>query len=326
MKNIETSAISDAFRYTHERTSLPNQQPAPHHRTTDALALLRCVSWFGARRRSSRGPPHAPRPLRRPPRRARCTSPRSRLRLVSTPSTSRRLPRGSCTSRSRWASLARSRSSRSPRRSRPRSGGTSPRACSPSSGARRRRPSTAPRSSPSWEACTGGSPAPASPGRRGGGRGASAAAKEALLLAGPARFAWSVVPSLLAWPALMCATPYALVAVAASLAATLAADAGFAAKKLMPRWLMPMRFGLTGVAVLGLLASVPAALEAHDNEREREAHAARLRADAPATRQALRARATARSPTCKSRRRVGRVARARGEARGARSRVREKGG
>ena len=122
------------------------------------------------------------------------------------------------------------------------------------------------------------------------GAGASAAAKEALLLAGPARFAWSVVPSLLAWPALMCATPYALVAVAASLAATLAADAGFAAKKLMPRWLMPLRFGLTGVAVLGLLASVPAALEAHDNEREREAHAARLRADAPATRQALRAR------------------------------------
>ena len=122
------------------------------------------------------------------------------------------------------------------------------------------------------------------------GAGASAAAREALLLAGPARFAWSVVPSLLAWPALMCATPYALVAVAASLAATLAADAGFAAKKLMPRWLMPMRFGLTGVAVLGLLASVPAALEAHDNEREREAHAARLRADAPATRQALRAR------------------------------------
>jgi membrane protein involved in colicin uptake len=88
----------------------------------------------------------------------------------------------------------------------------------------------------------------------------------------------------------MCATPYALVAVAASLAATLAADAGFAAKKLMPRWLMPLRFGLTGVAVLGLLASVPAALEAHDGEREREAHAARLRADAPATRQALRAR------------------------------------
>ena len=122
------------------------------------------------------------------------------------------------------------------------------------------------------------------------GAGASAAAKEALLLAGPARFAWSVVPSLLAWPALMCATPYALVAVAASLAATLAADAGFAAKKLMPRWLMPLRFGLTGVAVLGLLASVPAALEAHDGEREREAHAARLRADAPATRQALRAR------------------------------------
>ena len=122
------------------------------------------------------------------------------------------------------------------------------------------------------------------------GAGASAAAREALLLAGPARFAWSVVPSLFAWPALMCATPYALVAVAASLAATLAADAGFAAKKLMPRWLMPLRFGLTGVAVLGLLASVPAALEAHDNEREREAHAARLRADAPATRQALRAR------------------------------------
>ena len=45
----------------------------------------------------------------------------------------------------------------------------------------------------------------------------SSAAKQALLLAGPLRFLWSVVPSLLAWPFLMCATPYALVGVGATL-------------------------------------------------------------------------------------------------------------
>ena len=122
------------------------------------------------------------------------------------------------------------------------------------------------------------------------GAGASAAVREALVLAGPARFAWSVVPSLLAWPALMCATPYSLVAVAAALAATLAADAGFAAKGLMPRWLMPLRFGLTGVALLGLLSSVPSALEAHEEEKRTAAQVSRLRADAPATRRQLRAR------------------------------------
>ena len=119
------------------------------------------------------------------------------------------------------------------------------------------------------------------------GAGASAAAKEALLLAGPVRFAWSVVPSLLAWPALMCATPYSLVAVAAALATTLAADAAFAAKRLMPRWLMPLRFGLTGIAVAGLLASVPSALEAHDEERRAAAQVTKMRKDAPATRKAL---------------------------------------
>ena len=124
----------------------------------------------------------------------------------------------------------------------------------------------------------------------GASAGASAAARKALVLAGPARFAWSVVPSLLAWPALMCATPYSLVAVAAALAATLAADAGFAAKGLMPRWLMPLRFGLTGVALLGLLSSVPSALEAHEEEKRTAAQVSRLRADAPATRRQLRAR------------------------------------
>lgn len=111
------------------------------------------------------------------------------------------------------------------------------------------------------------------------GAGASAAAKEALLLAGPVRFAWSVVPSLLAWPALMCATPYSLVAVAAALSTTLAADAAFAAKRLMPRWLMPLRFGLTGVAVAGLLISVPSALEAHDEERRAAAQVTKMRKD-----------------------------------------------
>lgn len=59
------------------------------------------------------------------------------------------------------------------------------------------------------------------------------------------RFAWSVTPSLLAWPALMLPLPYQLVAVAGSLGLALGVDVRYAAQGLMPRWLMPLRFVLT---------------------------------------------------------------------------------
>tara|TARA_B110000977_G_scaffold194947_1_gene272505 strand:+ start:3276 stop:4355 length:1080 start_codon:yes stop_codon:yes gene_type:complete len=115
----------------------------------------------------------------------------------------------------------------------------------------------------------------------------TAAAKEALLLAGPARFVWSVVPSLLAWPALLCSTPYALVGVGATLLTSLGADCAFAAKKLMPRWLMPLRFGLTGVAVISLGLSIPSAFEAQRADESTAREVAKLKMDAPAARRQL---------------------------------------
>ena len=100
---------------------------------------------------------------------------------------------------------------------------------------------------------------------------ASEPARRAALLAGPARFAYGVVPSLVAWAALAMPLPQQLAAVSLSLVAALGADAAFASERMMPRWLMPLRFGLTGTAAVCLLASVPAAIEAQREELKREA-------------------------------------------------------
>ena len=119
---------------------------------------------------------------------------------------------------------------------------------------------------------------------------ATKAARERVLLAGPVRFAWSVVPSLVAWPALMLSLPYQLVTVATSLGAALAVDVAYATKGLSPRWLTPLRFGLTATAAVSLLSSVPAAMEKSAAAEAAEAEMRRLRKDAPATRKALKAR------------------------------------
>jgi hypothetical protein len=119
---------------------------------------------------------------------------------------------------------------------------------------------------------------------------ATKAARERVLLAGPVRFAWSVVPSLVAWPALMLSLPYQLVTVATSLGGALAVDAAYATKGLAPRWLTPLRFGLTATAAVSLLSSVPAAMEKSAAAEAAEAEMRRLRKDAPATRKALKAR------------------------------------
>ena len=119
---------------------------------------------------------------------------------------------------------------------------------------------------------------------------ATRAARERVFLAGPVRFAWSVVPSLVAWPALTLSLPYQLVTVATSLGGALAVDAAYASAGLTPRWLMPLRFGLTATAVVSLLSSVPRAVETSAAAEAAEAETRRLRRDAPATREALEAR------------------------------------
>lgn len=104
------------------------------------------------------------------------------------------------------------------------------------------------------------------------------------------RFAWSVTPALVAWPALMLPLPFQLAAVAGALGAALGVDSAYASRGLMPRWLMPLRFVLTGTAALSLLSSVPAALDAEKAAEAAAAEVHRLRKDAPVTHRALKQR------------------------------------
>tara|TARA_B110000971_G_scaffold217772_1_gene255334 strand:+ start:1391 stop:1915 length:525 start_codon:yes stop_codon:yes gene_type:complete len=56
---------------------------------------------------------------------------------------------------------------------------------------------------------------------------------------------------------------------------------------MMPRWVMPLRFGLTGIAVLGLGMSVPGAFDAQRADQASARDVAQLKMDAPAAKRAL---------------------------------------
>ena len=107
-------------------------------------------------------------------------------------------------------------------------------------------------------------------------------------LAGPGRYVYGVAPSLYAWAALALPVPAQLVALAGGLGAVLAGDAHLASKGLMPRWLMPLRFVLTGTAVISLLSSVPAAYERQKAEDWEKTMVSKLKSRAPKTDEALR--------------------------------------
>ena len=107
-------------------------------------------------------------------------------------------------------------------------------------------------------------------------------------LAGPGRYVYGVAPSLYAWTALALPVPAQLVALAGGLGAVLAGDAHLASKGLMPRWLMPLRFVLTGTAVISLLSSVPAAYERQKAEDWEKITMSKLKSRAPKTDEALR--------------------------------------
>ncbi|CAM6084614.1 unnamed protein product [Calypogeia fissa] len=70
------------------------------------------------------------------------------------------------------------------------------------------------------------------------------------------RYIWSVVPSLVAWPALLLSPVPKLAVLASSFVVVLGVDAAFARFGLLPSWYMPLRYLLTGIATLSLTSSL----------------------------------------------------------------------
>eukprot|EP00897_Mesotaenium_endlicherianum_P010212 jgi/Mesen1/9219/ME000591S08535 len=70
------------------------------------------------------------------------------------------------------------------------------------------------------------------------------------------RFGWSVIPSLLAWPALLLPPVQKFAVLITSLGLALGVDAAWARLNLVPKWYMPLRVALTGVAMLSLGSSL----------------------------------------------------------------------
>ncbi len=97
------------------------------------------------------------------------------------------------------------------------------------------------------------------------------------------RFAWSVVPSLMAFPTVALPTPHAAGAQAALLGIVYIADKGFAAKGLLPGWYMAMRLPLTLLAAGALVVTAVTGEDAAAAGRQRAAEtgAAPLRAAPP---------------------------------------------
>ena len=70
-----------------------------------------------------------------------------------------------------------------------------------------------------------------------------------------ARYTWSVIPSLIAWPALLMPEQAACTTVASGLAAACAVDTKYAAQGAFPRWMLPLRYALTATGMASLMAT-----------------------------------------------------------------------
>lgn len=69
------------------------------------------------------------------------------------------------------------------------------------------------------------------------------------------QYGWSVVPSLVAWPALLLDERHGAKVLAAAVAGALAVDLACAQRSLFPRWMIPMRIALSTCASMSLLAT-----------------------------------------------------------------------
>eukprot|EP00250_Pteridium_aquilinum_P013938 c21671_g1_i1 orf=782-1618(-) len=84
------------------------------------------------------------------------------------------------------------------------------------------------------------------------------------------RYVWSVVPSLLAWPALLMTTVPKLQFLICSFGLVLAVDVIFAGQGLTPPWYLPLRLLLSGIVILCLSASLLEVLFTQKLERKEE--------------------------------------------------------
>jgi hypothetical protein len=82
------------------------------------------------------------------------------------------------------------------------------------------------------------------------------------------RFAWSVIPSLVAWPSLLCEERQGSKLLAGALATALAVDVICAKKALFPRWMIPLRIALSTCACLSLLATANSDFVDYNNRKE----------------------------------------------------------
>ena len=69
-------------------------------------------------------------------------------------------------------------------------------------------------------------------------------------------FVWSVVPALVAWPALLVSPPFAASLLVAGFVAQYIRDRQLARQARLPEWYLPMRLRLTSVASICLIAGV----------------------------------------------------------------------
>lgn len=93
-----------------------------------------------------------------------------------------------------------------------------------------------------------------------GGHGASPGHPVTNFTISSARYGWSVVPSLLAWPALLLPPVQKFVLLISSFGLCLGVDSGFAANKLLPKWYLPLRVLLTSVAIVSMTSSLSVSL------------------------------------------------------------------
>jgi hypothetical protein len=69
------------------------------------------------------------------------------------------------------------------------------------------------------------------------------------------RYGWSVIPALLAWVALQCPIEIGLRLLAGGLVCAVLVDRGLLAAVSLPPWFMQLRYQLTTIAALSLLAA-----------------------------------------------------------------------
>lgn len=111
---------------------------------------------------------------------------------------------------------------------------------------------------------------------------AYAAGRQANQQMGTDRYVWSVMPCLMAWPAVAMAPGPASLIVASVLGVVHAVDGRFAGQKLLPQWYMVLRRPLSAFAISGMLITLGSSFLSSDDVQVRQAsHTASARQPSP---------------------------------------------